>query len=326
MDDKPKKKSVKTRTPLFLPARRALLAILGTALWNLGGPATVQAQLDDFNDGNDDGWTHYDPIAGAGAGPQDLWTFPAGGYRLQAAATPNAAFGPGRVASLRQETNFSGFFLNVDLADWNDTLTQAFGLFARVQPSPSLGTTKGYLFGYVSGAGHYAQIVRVTNERTFSLPGSPPVPLVLVPGNRYRMVFIGTGAQLVGRIYQLPDTMTPLVTVTGMDSNYADGTAGMLAFSLNPAPQAVDATFDNYSAGDVEPPHLNLNSQISGDFILSWALAATGFKLQSSETLPATSWTDLSEDLIVIDDHAGTKTYFGTTGASGNKFFRLFRP
>src|SRR5580765_2305954 len=69
----------------------------------LGGPALLEAQLsDDFNDGNDDGWTRYDPISTGGFPAQNQWTFPSGGYRLQAAATPSAPLGPGRVGSLRQ--------------------------------------------------------------------------------------------------------------------------------------------------------------------------------------------------------------------------------
>ena len=148
------------------------------------------------------------------------------------------------------------------------------------------------------------------------------------PGQKYRLVFIGRGSRLEGRVYQLPDTTNAVITVIGDDGNHPSGRSGLVVYDNTnpPGSKATDITFDNYLATAAEQPRLNLISQFSGDFILSWATAATGFKLQSSETLPATAWTDISEDIILVDENAGTKTYFGSTGASGNKYFRLLRP
>src|SRR5438045_8216546 len=51
-------------------------------------PRGIQAQSDDFNDGNDNGWTRYDPLGDAGVGPQATFTFPDGGYRIRATKSP----------------------------------------------------------------------------------------------------------------------------------------------------------------------------------------------------------------------------------------------
>jgi hypothetical protein len=310
--------------PPFAPRARLrtglAMLVVALVLW----PGLAPAQSDDFDDGNDDGWTHYDPIHSAGQPVQNQWTFPAGAYRLQANATPNPALGPGRVASLRQDILLTNFQISVDLVDWNDSFTETATLFARVQPNPGPGASSGYLFGYVAGPGRYVQIVRVTSERTFAIQGSPPTPLTLDPSHDYRIVFSGRGTQLEGRVYQLPNTANPLVTVTATDTSYSSGTVGLLGFSLNgTVPEAVDVTFDNFSALDHVPPRLTLDDLSFGDLRLSWPLDAPGYTLQCAPVLPAASWTDVQGSLIeTLDDRFA---YFTSSMGGSNKFFRLRR-
>ncbi len=52
---------------------RILLAF--TAILFVAHFGIARAQFDDFNDGNDLGWTHYEPLAPFGAG--GTFTFPA---------------------------------------------------------------------------------------------------------------------------------------------------------------------------------------------------------------------------------------------------------
>src|ERR1041385_7306954 len=67
------------------------------------------AATDDFNDGTDDGWTHYNPI-GTGS-----WTLLNGTYRLQSSPSPSpSTVGPARVGSLRSES-YAQFSIAVDL-------------------------------------------------------------------------------------------------------------------------------------------------------------------------------------------------------------------
>src|SRR5688572_30600580 len=97
-------------------------------------PSYVNAQSDDFDDGNDAGWTRYDPI---GSHPQlpDIATFsfPNGNsYRIQTAPSPAPTqVGPGRAGSLRLDVNYTDFFICVDILHWNTNVNQAFGILDR---------------------------------------------------------------------------------------------------------------------------------------------------------------------------------------------------
>src|SRR5437667_7212288 len=70
---------------------------LGLALCSL--PSGVEAQFDDFNDGDDQGWTHVSPLAPFGV--PGVFTVTNGGYRIQTTRpSPNpASLGPPRAYS-----------------------------------------------------------------------------------------------------------------------------------------------------------------------------------------------------------------------------------
>src|SRR5436190_12136740 len=126
-------------------------------------PLLLDAQSDNFNDGNDTAnpaWTHYEPLSGFGAG--GTWTFPGGNsYHLQA-LTPSpdpGTLGPARVASILTNV-YSKFYISVDVLDWDDNLDQAFGILARLE-NIGLGTTTGYVFTYQAGD-HDVSISKIT--------------------------------------------------------------------------------------------------------------------------------------------------------------------
>src|SRR4051812_26011423 len=80
----------------------------------LGLSSAARGQSDDFDDGDDAGWTRYDPLAAVGAAGQ--WTFPGGAYRIRAAVSPDpGALGPSRVGSLRQDQSYTDFRAAIDL-------------------------------------------------------------------------------------------------------------------------------------------------------------------------------------------------------------------
>src|SRR5437870_8481172 len=93
-------------------------------------PSALVAQSDDFNDGNDTGWTRYSPLAPYGV--PGVFSFPNGGYRIQTTApSPSPTqLGNGRAGSLRLDTSYTDFFVSVDLVNWNDSLPQAAGILA----------------------------------------------------------------------------------------------------------------------------------------------------------------------------------------------------
>ena len=205
-----------------------------------GYAATV---VDDFNDGNDQGWTHYDPLAAFGAAGS--YTVSGGTYRLQAPPSPNqAALGPGRAGSLRLDTGFDDFFVSVDLVNWVDTADQAFGLLARIQ-EPGLGTTDGYGFLYVPADRDF-EIERFDNEANDII--GPIIGFTLDPARDYRMTFSGTADMLTGEVFDLADLATPLVTVVAFDVTYSTGVTGLLVADASSGGVSSDATFDNFFA------------------------------------------------------------------------------
>lgn len=284
----------------------------------------AQAQIiaDNFNDGNDNGWTHYDPIAAAlGGGTFVHYGFPNGAYRIQADPSPAVTpLGPARGASLRSES-FADFYVAVDVVGWDDSLTQAFGPLARVT-NPGPGTTLGYAFTY-QNKDHAISIAKIVNEEGNDLSGtSKPVTLAL--DKTYRFAFIGKGSSLEGRVYQLPDTRNPIATTIASDGTYTAGIVGLLVYN-NPPPGTggADATWDNFLAMVVEPPVLSLNIGSFGDLEVTWPSDTVGFQLQSSSVVPSTNWVTVPSDFITT--RPGSFVY-STPIEPTNMFYRLMRP
>jgi hypothetical protein len=214
----------------------------------------ARGQTDNFNDGNDTGWTRYAPLDPAPT-PDTSYTFPDGGYRINTPPSPSpATLGPGRAGSFRPDANYSQFYASIDVVNWNDALDQAFGLLTRVT-DPGAGTTKGYAFTY-STQGPSIDISRVTGEVPAGVK-SMALTTPLDPAQDYRFVFTGEGTVLTGSVYTLGDLNTPIATITGADATYASGITGLVVFDNTSAtaPQVGgDATFDNFAAGVVPEP------------------------------------------------------------------------
>jgi len=138
------------------------------------------------------------------------------------------------------------------------------------------------------------------------------------------MVFLGKGAALEGRVYELPDIKTPLVVVQGTDPSvtpYLSGKNGLVVFDNSQGQNQTDATFDNYYASDIEPPQLTLVDYSFGDYAVSWP-EGNQFILQGASTLAPNGW----EDLAPTSTTAGTHFYDFTPGTTpGQRFFRLVR-
>lgn len=281
-----------------------LIAALATMILAL--PAGAQFQFDDFSDGNDQGWTRYNPFAGVGANIV-TWTYPSGGYRVQTTApSPDPAnLGPGRAGSLRSEI-YTNFYISVDLVNWNDNLPQAAGILARVR-TPGLGTTTGYAFTWsrdnpTNATDGDVDVSVITGEAPdgVSLTGSDRIHFN--PGTTYRMVFIGIGPNLEGRIYQLPDTNNPIIRVTGFDPTYESGAGGLVIYdNSSAADNTCDVTFDNFYAIDSEPPTLVLVDLGFSEWAVGWPADATSWKLQSTGAIGST-WADVDPNDIVLQE------------------------
>lgn len=245
------------------PPARTLIVTTALCLAVLAGVSTGQSQSDDFNDGNDTGWTRYDPLAGFGA--PATFSFPGGNsYRIQAGVSPNPGLlGPGRAGSVRADQTYTDFSASFDLVDWDNAQDQAFGLLARIS-QPGLGTTDGYAFTYSTDGS--IDISRILDEAP---SGVATASVTLNPANDYRFVFTGSGSSLSGAVFDLANLSTPLATINGTDATYAGGILGLIVFD-NSGTGAPDATFDNYAAVVPEPSTIALLS-IGGLGLLSFA-------------------------------------------------------
>ena len=149
-----------------------------------------------------------------------------------------------------------------------------------------------------------------------------------------RFAFIGKGALLTARVYELPDTTTPIVEVSGTDTEpYTSGVTGLLVYDNSSTASApADATFDNYFTSDVEPPRIKMMNLDFGAWELSWTGEASQFVLQSSTSLTgsAADWTDVPPvDIIPPSDVIPSYRYnmgaFPENGGLPKQFFRLVR-
>lgn len=230
-----------------------------SALGFLSAADLAVAQSDNFNDGNDTSpppaWTRYNPI-GTGS-----WSFPGGNtYRLQSAPSPlPAVAGPGRAGSLLP-INYTNFYVAADIVNWDDSIHQVAGVLGRIG-SLGAGTTTGYMFTHDRGnptnsTSGDMDIVRLDGEKPTSLPTIGADSIHFNAGTSYRLEFIGMGTNFVGRVYELPDTLIPVVEITATDTNYASGYSGLVV--ANNATETgddgpADATFDNYLAANGVP-------------------------------------------------------------------------
>lgn len=234
-----------------------LLAALAAGLLSLAWQPLATAQTDDFNDGNDTGWTRYDPgsqltALGAPFNVPGVFSFPSGGYRLQGTAIP-AAFGagPARLGAYWDNVVFTNGQVGADLVSWNDSQEMAFGFILRVS-NIGLGSTEGYTINYLSAPGEL-EVNRVFMEASAATVGSTTYRLNPADGP-FRLITEAYGSLMVGRIFRASDLSAPIVSVIANDATYSEGKAGLFSFDDGPAPDmtpALDVTFDNYSAASL---------------------------------------------------------------------------
>lgn len=284
--------------------------------------------FDNFEDGNDSAnpqWDRYDPIGGVTAAPASF-TFPSGHYRIQAPAPADCVAGPARAGSFVDGMQFADFYVSADLLDFDDTVRQAFGVAARIN-TPGLGTTGGYLFSWEPGNGVLPgtsngdlDISKIVNEAPVGQIETAPSGLHLTRGKNYRFVFMGSGNNFEGQVYELPDTTHPLIRLPAFDPDnaYPMGSVGFIVASQSSCTVSADATFDNFLATTAEP---RLSVSTSGQAVnLTWPLIP--FRLQSSPSLSSPVWSDVTSGIGQSADH-----YSYTVSAPGSaQFFRLVYP
>jgi hypothetical protein len=222
-------------------------------------PALAVAQSDDFSH-SDSQWTRQDPVYeastayGLGLGPQVTFSFPAsGGYHIHTEPSPMPELlGQGRGGALRQDVIYNeSFYVAADLLSWNDTTQLVASVMARIS-DPGPGSTSGYLFGYSTpGPGQSQGVAGI-----YQLVGELYTPLAvssirLYPTNAYRLAFFAQGSDLEGRIYLLPNTNTPLISLSANDWSWSSGYSGLAQADQSAAMEATtDVTYGHYRATD----------------------------------------------------------------------------
>ncbi len=270
--------------------------------------APLAAQEDDFNDGNDTGWTRFAPLNPFGG---TAFSNNGGSYQISCQPSPDpVSYGPSRAAGLRQDRSYDNFCVMVDILDWNPAENSALGILARVQSGPGQGNVNGYAFTWQS-KDNDVQISRITGEQAADISGNPKV--TLTPGQSYRMVFTGVDYRLEGRIYHHGDLTTPIIVATAQDSTYEGGTCGLLIFSYENT--RCSGTFDNYFANDGTPPPIQATLAENGGMVVSWnTLAGLGAGIEYSPDL--STWAPASGTATL----SGERTLFKVTSAEGMDF------
>lgn len=170
---------------------------------------------DNFADGNDDGWKHYDVLPAIG-GKAATFEVKGGAYHIHAPASAvTSPANPPRAGGFLPDTVLTDFETAVDVLAWDDAAATEFGLLGRTR-NLGLGKTDAYIFlcspqrkqiGIYIGHGEAGYTLAVKN-------------MTMDPTHQYRMVFSGVGELLTAKLTDLTDTSIPDVTLSARDSAY----------------------------------------------------------------------------------------------------------
>lgn len=284
----------------------------------------LEAQVDNFSDGDDVGWINYDPFFMAGLGSRVTFDPSGGTYRLTSLASPNPlAIGPARGASFR-DVVYADFCVSVDVPVYDAGLEQAFGILARVAANPAPGAVFGYAMTY-HPIDNDIQITRLDNEQVTEISdwvvlSEPPASGVL------RLVFFGVGDRLVGRAYDAGNPVFPLAETVITDATHASGVCGLVIFdNTDLADQTADATFDNYRAGSGMPEELRIEKgAVAGEVKLCWEFPFFAHDLEQSVDMDIWDWSTFLAEVPVYTNGTFCHTATVTEGGPRN-FFRLSR-
>lgn len=206
----------------------------------------VMAQSDDFNDGNDNGWTRY-------AKGHSIVTFTNGGYRLQGTDTNGVE---AQVFTYRTN-EYTDCYASVDFNAWdtNSSSRAGYGIgFRLTDIGPD--TTMGYSIYWtpaVSGGGAKVfGLVAIITDVPFVVCATITLP---DPTHSYRMVASAVGDFVEGKIYDKADLTKPIAYVSTHDSFFPNGKCALFALTRGDLNNGTnyDVTFDNYYAAAVPP-------------------------------------------------------------------------
>lgn len=200
-----------------------------------------QIVSDNFNDGNDAGWTRANLLESFGG--TATYSFPNGNsYRMVPDPSPNpGALGPARTGSLRvAEVYTNSFYVSVEMVGWAD-IEQDIGILALVKEL-TIGELDGYAFSYDVDA-KLMFLSRLDNENPSSL-GS--FDANLDPAQGCRLVLQGFNGEMSGEVYSLASPEILIGSIVVNDLTYTTGPCGLFVAHAGDGTGIADATYDNY--------------------------------------------------------------------------------
>ena len=273
---------------------------------------------DNFDDGNDAGWTRLNFLEAFGGSVTH--SFPEGNtYRIQAGASPNAEMlGQGRAGSMRPDSVHSAFRVAVDIVGTDASLEQDIGILARVT-NAGLGTLNGYSATFDTDESR-AYLARVDGEMPVVMDS---VEIPFDSAKDYRIVFHGNGGEFLVEVFDLADLTTTIGMITGFDDLYSEGATGLFGSAGQPT-GTVDVTFDNFEAGRdpdfdqdgmSDPAELelfgNLDQSGSDDFDGDGVSNADELDAGTDPTVPG---TDFELKAFLVEDDLVRVAFFRVPG------------
>ena len=305
------------KTDFGLRLRNILLAIvLFTGMSSISMRAGTI--IDNFNDGNDQGWSYWPGNNGASFGVQA-----SGDYRIKISASAGAGLG----FTTRLDAVYQDFYLSVDLVDWDKRPWPAnlgtFGLFARGVGLQSSAPGDAYAFvirpNQQGGAVGFVAVQIFRFQAAQTSLSSKQFQMDLT--KKYRLTFSGQEDLLRGEIYALDDLSKPIVTLEAHDHVLTAGVAGLVAYdyasfaSLGEKP--ADFTADNYFSAPSIPPQVTIVPAVQ----VSWPSIAGGYVLVGSGDL-AGLWGPITNQIF----QAGSQTAVSIPLSDHMMFFQLRAP
>lgn len=256
----------------------------------LAGMSLAWGQIDDFNDGNSDGWTRSDVLAQVGGMPSKI-TFPDGNrIRLESFPSPDPeALGPSRVGLFLEDVMYTDVTVVMDMVAWDPNLEQDFGIIARGQ-NVGLGTTSGYVLTLdVDEAAIY--LSRLDNEAAATLA---KVELIMDVGKTYRFRLSAIGNKISAGVSEADAPGEELVILEAEEEDgYTEGVNGFFTNS-GVADGSTDATFDRFIAfdpsGPAARPQIAAYTRFENSVMIDY-----GVPIQSGGAYVLESSTDLQE-------------------------------
>ena len=283
-------------------------------------PITSNSQTDDFDDGNDNGWTKVNTLAGQGI--PATWGFPNGNsYSIAMEGHGIEPIGSPRAGSFIQDVTYENFYMAVDI-NFDPSIDQNMGILARVK-EPGLGTLDGYGAVYNprdADPGGRLYILRIDDEVGIVMAEADIEEAV---SENLRIVFRGKGRELKTELYTQEDLLNPVAATEVFEAGEFFETGFLGVFSVSDDVSVpIDVTFDNYIAAEEEPYRFELiGATIEGNEMTIEFYSKPGIIYSIEESADLKLWEEIDDS---IEGELGDRTSFTVDYLKGeSKFFRF---